>query len=130
MINRIDLKEAHQFLLQTPGGTGWHVCTESNVQSRPYIVRTLNEFENNFINLAIDATVQKAWVWAGGNPEIHATQEELRFALETLDQIAEEADESTNPLLVFAKEVLIGAYKPEELSGAATKAINYFRNIK
>lgn len=127
MINRIKLNYA-QYLYQPPGEDKWYLCLDS---ANPLvIIRELNVFENVFINSAIGATVQQAWVWAGGNPEIPATQEELRFALETLDQIAEEADESTNPLLVFAKEVLIGAYRPEELSGAAKKAIDYFRNTK
>ncbi len=75
-------------------------------------------------------SIQDAWVWAGGNPEIKATKDELRFALETLDQIAEEADDSRNPLLVFAKEILIGAYKPEELSGVAMQAIKRFKEMK
>lgn len=134
MINRINLvkDDTSRFLIRTPGKDNWYLCTDPIYPSRgTQIIRELNKFENGFINSAINATVQEAWVWAGGNPEIPATSEELRFALETLDQIAEDAaDDDSNPLLVFAKEVLIGAYRPEELSTAADKAIAYFRMKK
>lgn len=128
MINRINFNDA--FLLRTPGKKVWHLCREHITTHGHYVVRELNEFENGFVNSAIQTTIQEAWVWAGGNPQIPATLDELRFALETLDQIAEEADDSNNPLLVFAKEILIGAYKPEELTSAAMKAIEHFRKTK
>lgn len=128
MIDRINFNDA--FLLRTPGEKVWHLCREHITKHGHYVVRELNEFENGFVNSAIQTTTQEAWVWAGGNPQIPATLDELRFALETLDQIAEEADDSNNPLLVFAKEILIGAYKPEELTSAAMKAIEQFRKTK
>lgn len=36
-------------------------------------------------------SVQQAWEWAGGNPGVKATAEELKVALETLDQVCDEA---------------------------------------
>jgi hypothetical protein len=37
-------------------------------------------------------TVQQAWEWAGGNPGIRATKEDLRIALQALDKVCDEAD--------------------------------------
>lgn len=133
MIDRINLlnDDTSRFLIRNLGEDEWYLCVDSIYPMRGYqVIRKLNEFENLFINSAINATTQEAWTWAGGNPQIPATLDELRFALETLDQIAEEADDSNNPLLVFAKEILIGAYKPEELTSAAMQAIEHFRKSK
>jgi hypothetical protein len=38
-------------------------------------------------------TIQEAWEAAGGNPGIKATKEDLIFALQTLDQVCDEADQ-------------------------------------
>ncbi len=39
-------------------------------------------------------TVQQAWIWAGGNPNIKATKADLKLALQVLDEICDESDSS------------------------------------
>lgn len=49
-------------------------------------------------------TVQQAWEWAGGNPGIKATREELEDALRDLDAICDEAAEVAIPVDAGAVE--------------------------
>jgi hypothetical protein len=44
--------------------------------------------------------VQQAWEWAGGNPGIRATVEDLRIALDGLDRVCDQADlaQQTEPV--------------------------------
>lgn len=42
-------------------------------------------------------TVQEAWGWAGGNPGIKPTRDELKDALEELDKVCDEADTLSQP---------------------------------
>ena len=76
--------------------------------------------------------IQDAWLWAGGHPGIKATKQDVKFAIENLQEVAdvETLEDSANPLYVFAQEVVFGAYKPEELANVAQRALQRYRAMK